>query len=168
MKIEEFRSLYCAFPSKIPVKPEHAKLIPEDQGLQIIPPIIGNFNIQYMSLFNADDAESDRYLWVFRECDQVIALERCAFAATIEGNKVKHTNLTGNTLGRCGGELWLSPGNVLIMNGSSGRYPTTSEEQLEHVGLVLKGIGFNVAIMKFLPDGMPRVIIERKEDLRWL
>ena len=169
MTFEEFRRKYPARQSKRPVThPQHALLLDSDDGLARMSDVSGCLMAVMGALTNIDEAKIHRYLWVYREFDEVRGLECCSFAALFPNGWIKHTNLTGNTTARSGGEMWILDDATVVLNGSSGRYGPDTEEGLIDAGKVLSTFGFKVGVMRFYPGGVPRAIIEDEEDILWI
>lgn len=86
------------------------------------------------------------HLWVVSEEGVPYLLERAAVASELKSGVVKHTNLTGGGLAASGGELWVDPADDgrLYLNGCSGRYGPTTEDQLTDVVRLVAALGFYV------------------------
>ena len=111
-----------------------------------------------------------RYLWVITN---VLPQVRCinehdTRALTEERSRVCHTNLTGGEEACAGGELWFRCPSTLYLNGRSGRYPVTDEEQLHDAAQVFARKGYRVGSMGVSPStGMPRTAAREKE-IEWI
>jgi hypothetical protein len=83
-------------------------------------------------------------LWAVRPVDVVHALEGCGFGHSLESQVIKHTNLTGGEAAHCAGELVLLGNDTVALNGGSGRYGPTSEEEMNAVAKAFKESGYGV------------------------
>lgn len=83
-------------------------------------------------------------LWVVRADDVVHALERGGFATTLNGGRVKHSNLTGARPAHCGGQLVFLEDNAIALDGGSGRYGPRSKDEMIAVAKAFRGSGYEV------------------------
>lgn len=89
------------------------------------------------------------YLWVIDSQGIPYIIERGLPA--LGGNPPKHTNLTGGAAAHVGGEMWFSDGENLYLSGGSGRYPPTSENQLNDAVRVFESYNYRVASLGWDP-----------------
>lgn len=109
------------------------------------------------------------YLWVIINTEPYVRCinEYNPLALTKERTRVCHTNLTGGAPACAGGELFFLEQSVLYINGASGRYPVTSNEQLQEVARVFARMGYRVGSVGFSPDtGKPRRCF-RASNVEW-
>ena len=83
-----------------------------------------------------------RYLWIIDARGIPYIIERPLPATG--GNLPKHTNLTGGGEAYVGGELWFTSSESMYLSGGSGRYPPTSEPQLDEAVEVFESFGYSV------------------------
>lgn len=76
------------------------------------------------------DPSINKYLWVIKDNGVPIILESGPLGQTTARKHLSHTNLTGGLPAGCGGELWFSEGNKILLNGASSRYKARSPEEL--------------------------------------
>lgn len=86
----------------------------------------------------------ERRLWVIREQDVVTAPEICPFGGALSVGKVKHTNLTGGARAHAGGEMLRLDDRTLILNGGSGRYASSCEDEYMHAIKAFRDSGYFV------------------------
>jgi hypothetical protein len=86
-------------------------------------------------------------LWVVRIQDIVHASESCKFGKTFQGQKIKHTNLTGGELAYSGGEIIVADAGIVYLNGRSGRYGPRTWEELQAVADAFVQSGYGVWLM---------------------
>lgn len=109
-------------------------------------------------------------LWVIRRLDVVTAPEDCPFgqARPEQGGKVKHTNLTGGSDAHCGGELIKIGASALLLDGSSGRYPPRTSEELLAAIAAFRDSGYAVWYMDFDVDTNTPLRFHQGVDPTWL
>ncbi len=116
-----------------------------------------------------NQADVHRHLWAIGPLEVPYALEECPFGQSLRRGMIKHTNLTGGGDAHCGGEAWFLSDDVVVINGRSGRYGPSSNEQLRAAGQALRACGYKVASMGFDEEtGEPASIVVGQEDLEWL
>ena len=81
------------------------------------------------------------YLWVIMSDKIPYILEKGKASLKLNGQEVKHTNLTGGGLAHCGGELWFSNEGFFYFSGRSGRYGPDTEGQLSDLATSLQKSG---------------------------
>lgn len=152
MKREEFIRKY----------PPHSPRKPHDNEDQLIK-MGANEGVKQMSAPPAE-ASARRvpakkgdlgcHLWIMDGAGLPYLLERCEAAQSLASGVIKHTNLSGGGEASSGGELWVDPADdhKVYVNGCSGRYGPTTEEELEDVVEVFKQMGFDVKSFGWNPD----------------
>lgn len=83
-------------------------------------------------------------LWVVRSDDVVHAHEFCEKGRDFETGVIKHTNLTGGEPAFCGGELLFTNSDTIVVNGCSGRYGPSTEDEMQCVATSFKNSGYKV------------------------
>ena len=69
------------------------------------------------------------YIWVIDDSGVPYVLE--GPMPRLNGHEPKHTNLTGGGNAYVGGQLWFQDTRSMYVSGGSGRFPPTSEQQLD-------------------------------------
>ena len=97
-----------------------------------------------------------RMLWVVQADNVAWAPEHGEFGKTLESKAIKHTNLTGGAAAFSGGELLVLEDDLIIINGSSGRYGPKSATELNDVLTAFAQSGYAVWAMGYDTDaGLP-------------
>lgn len=99
------------------------------------------------------------YLWVIN--DDGIPFIREIPIAALNGEKPKHTNLTGGSPAYIGGELWFETDTRIFVSGCSGRYPPYGKAQLTDAVGVFAAYQYEVTSLGWSEDtDNPRRILE--------
>jgi hypothetical protein len=111
----------------------------------------------YPSSSNTEES-TNTYLWVIdhRGVPYIIDAE----TTVLEGQRPKHTNLTGDGEAYVGGELWFKTGSFLYVSGASGRYRPISEQQLKDAVKVFEAFGYEVQSLGWDEESGPKRYLE--------
>lgn len=117
----------------------------EENGLELwVTGIVVHPSMQTVVPKMDNAMKSDTRLWAIREADVVHAHEFCDFGKSLETGVIKHTNLTGGAPAYCAGELLFVDESTIVVNGCSGRYGPTSEEEMLEAAKSFRNSGYNV------------------------
>jgi hypothetical protein len=150
----------ASYRANYPLKPMKKNAIHADEVRQMQPadgmnelpppPLAQPTFTRHASLPNTVElARQARHLWVIRSVDFPVALEKCLWAAQLEGRRIQHSNLTGGAPAHSGGELWFIGGERIVVNAASGRYGAESEAEFDEIVEALQRSGYEVASMGF-------------------
>lgn len=102
------------------------------------------------------------HLWVIVPSEIPYVAQKAPISPSLQSGEVKHTNLTGGEPACCGGEVWSDPadGNLLYVNGCSGRYGPESPEQMTAAEDVFRSFGYRVVSFGWDSDAyMPAKVL---------
>jgi hypothetical protein len=118
------------------------------------------------SWLNNDKA--NLYLWLVRTDDVKICLENGQLGKSTVRTRLSHTNLSGNALAHCGGELWFRDAKSIYLNGGSSRFTARSSAELEAIVHGFRAAGYQVCSFGWDEDrGAPKRTLRRGE-IKWL
>ena len=89
----------------------------------------------------------NRYLWVINDDGIPFILE--TLIDDLNGEKPKHTNLTGGRPAYVGGELWFETCARIFVSGGSGRYPPDGAGQLDDAVGVFESYRYTVTSLEW-------------------
>jgi hypothetical protein len=115
-----------------------------------------------------NNAKANLYLWLVRTDDIKICLENGELGRNTARTRLSHTNLSGNALAHCGGELWFRDAKSIYLNGGSSRFTARSSAELEEIVLGFRAAGYQVCSFGWDEDsGAPKRTLRRGE-IEWL
>lgn len=158
--LDEFRSRYSVrLPERTPTGLEGFALTAA-HGLRMLGPVPAQDVVFGKPPSSWNGACENRYLWVIDASGVPHVLE---FPMQVVGGALpKHTNLTGGGTAYLGGELWFESAAKIYLSGGSGRYPPTSETQLDDAVCVFKEFGYTAVSLGWDHDtGKARRYLER-------
>jgi hypothetical protein len=112
--------------------------------------------------------KANLYLWLIRTDDVMICLELGELGKATLRNRLSHTNLSGNALAHCGGELWFKDAVSVYVNGGSSRFTPRNSAELAAVAEGIRSAGYRVCCFGWNEDrGAPKRTL-RKGEIEWL
>jgi hypothetical protein len=134
--------------------------------------------VQYTSVSSEETDEGDGewlnrdranlYLWLVRTDDVRICLENGELGKATARRRLSHTNLSGNDLAHCGGELWFKDAEYIYFNGGSSRFMARNSAELDAVVVGFRSAGYKVCSFGWNEDrGAPKRTL-RKGEIVWL
>lgn len=123
----KFRERYQARGPCIPSQGGQAVLLPLSGGFRLLP-VAPAQDVAFGYPPKTRHDSLHRYLWVINDDGIPFVLEIPIDA--LNGEKPKHTNLTGGCRAYIGGELWFETDRRIFVSGGSGRYKPEGEGQL--------------------------------------
>lgn len=142
---DSYRANYPARGSESPiVDPDEKRLLNQSDGVELFsdaPCLIAKHHFNP----STDDLRAEkRFLWVIRPTDVPFVSEHAAITPPLKLGICKHSNLTGGKDAHCGGEVWFTSDERLILNGASGRYPPRNQSELHEIVEAFRAAGYEV------------------------
>ena len=174
MGISTFGPYRLKYIPRLPQKPlgnaDEQRLLNDLDGVRMFSDAPYPVREQDMNSSARNPDENKRCLWVIRQQDVPFILEHANVLPPLASGRCKHTNLTGGSEARCGGEVWFVSSHRLILNGASGRYPPGDAGELQDVTNAFEGAGYEVWSMGWdeeidrparVPKGIPPWVVQR-------